>query len=214
MWKMVWLLLSAVLLTACRTIPDTIQVSDNTQLVQYQQVVSAPSDAAGKVARWGGVIANVSNQSKGTLVEMVHFPIKSYGRPQIGDQSIGRFRVHVDGFLDPLVYKAGRSITFVGDVTGTESGKIGEQEYIFPALQAKSYHLWKEIPDIEVAHIDLWPYHYGYYPWPYYPRSYVIKRNNRRHSSVGTPAPSVPSSRPMASQPSSGPKKTEHSHRK
>lgn len=186
MLKKLSLVLAVSLLSACSTTPESLVVAENTELVQYQQVVTGAEQSKGKIARWGGVIAEISNQPDATVLEMVHFPIKSYGRPISGDQSVGRFKVYVSGFLDPMVYKVGRSITFVGQVLGTEKGKVGEQDYTFPTLHADNYHLWKELPDVEVAHIEIWPHHYGYYGWygwPYHHRSYVIKRTRNSHHS-------------------------------
>ena len=78
------------------------------------------------------------------MVELVQFPLRDYGRPMVSDDSPGRFRVYVDGFLDPVLYEKGRAITFTGKVAGVEKGTVGEQAYEFPTLKAKGYHLWKK----------------------------------------------------------------------
>ena len=185
--------LIAIMLTACASVPESIQVAEDSNLVAYQQVMSNPDNTVGASARWGGVIANVENQSESTLIEMVHQNLRSSGRPIAADQSIGRFRVYVKGFLDPMIYKSGRSVTFVGQVIGTETGMVGEHQYEYPALQASSYHMWNEISQVDVTGISLWgPRWGGWYRWnswggwgmyPYHQR--VVIKNRSRGGASG-----------------------------
>lgn len=175
-------LFSLVLLTlaGCSTLPDNLKLADEQNLVNYQQVAAEPAVVTNKAARWGGVIARVENQPDTTMLEVVHYPLRSYGRPVPSDQSVGRFRVYVDGFLDPMVYEKGRSMTFAGQVLGVENGLVGEHEYVFPTLHANGYYLWKEIQQVDVHAIDLWPYFYwrGHHYSPYYTRHIYIRGNS------------------------------------
>lgn len=179
-------LTTALLLGGCVAVPDSVQVPENTPLVAYQQVVAAPDAQKDKMARWGGVIANIENKSNQTQLDVVYYPLRAYGRPIIGKESIGRFRVYVDGFLDPMVYQKGRTMTFSGNIQGIEEGLVGEHQYQYPTLQAKGYYLWEDIDRIEIETISVWPHHrygfghpfYGWSHWPFYQR-HVIKR--KRH---------------------------------
>ncbi|MDN4504361.1 Slp family lipoprotein [Alteromonadaceae bacterium BrNp21-10] len=194
MFKKILLVLSFISLTACVTVPESIQVSEGTNLVAYQQVMSDPEKTVGNHARWGGVIANVENKADSTLIEMVHHSLRSSGRPIGADESIGRFRVYVKGFLDPMIYKSGRSVTFVGSVIGTETGMVGEHQYEYPALQASSYHMWNEISQVDVTAISIWsgPRWGGWYSWnhfggwgmsPFHHRRVTIRSTEHRGSS-------------------------------
>ncbi|GAB3023055.1 Slp family lipoprotein [Bowmanella dokdonensis] len=184
-----------LLMAGCSTLPDELQVKEGTNLLSYQQVSANPQQTAGNQVRWGGVIAEVTNKQDATLVEVVHYPLRSYGRPSVSDDSMGRFRVYIDGFLDPMVFKPGRSLTITGKVLGSETDRVGEHDYVFPAIKADGYHLWREVQQVDVTTFGFgyypYPYHgwYGWHMWPYHQR--VIIRS-RTPVSVGHPSPSRP----------------------
>lgn len=179
-----------VLTGACSTVPDSVKLPEEVSPVSYQEVASDPDKSKSRMARWGGVVANIENKKDGTLLEVVHFPLRSYGRPVAYDESIGRFRVYVNGFLDPMVYQKGRMMTFAGEVIGAEEGMVGEHMYVYPTLQASGYHLWEDYDRIEVETISVWPsFHYrrGFYGrrgwfgwdiWPYHQRVIVRRRHD------------------------------------
>ena len=127
------------------------------------------------------------------MVEVVHFPLRSYGRPSTKGQSIGRFRVYVNGFLDPVVYEQGKAVTFVGEARGVENGSVGELEYVFPVMDATGYYLWKDIQQVDVSMIYMGP-HWGYgygYGFPYHTRHRVYIRSENS-SNVGSGGGSAP----------------------
>lgn len=178
MFKKITLLLSSALLTsACVHVPEKLRVSDDQLLTNFSSVKESPSKTAGQQARWGGVIANVTNYKNNTMLEIVHFDLKSSARPSVKDETKGRFRVYYDGLLDPVIYKEGRSITAIGVVKGEEAGTIGEHEYNYPVLDASYVHLWKEVKEVEVR-VNHYPHwytpSYWYYPRPYYYRTYPV----------------------------------------
>ncbi|XOV78748.1 MAG: Slp family lipoprotein [Aestuariibacter sp.] len=182
-----------LILSACSTVPDSVMLPEDVNLVSYQEVAGDPDKSTARLARWGGVIANIENQEGATLLEVVHFPLRSYGRPIPDDESIGRFRVYVNGFLDPMVYQTGRMMTFAGQVIGSEEGVVGEHQYVYPTLQADGYHLWKDYDRVEVETISVWPsFHFrhgvyghrgwfGWHAWPYHQRV-IIKRRHDHHN--------------------------------
>jgi outer membrane lipoprotein len=172
-------------LAGCSTLPEQIQLPDETNLITYQEAASKSKEVLGQKARWGGVIARIENKPNNTLIEMVYYPLRSYGRPLPSDESIGRFRVYVNGFLDPMVYKEGRTMTFTGDFVRLEKGMVGEHEYVFPTLASSGYFLWKEIQQVDVNMIHVWPYNYwrfGLYNRPFHNRP-IIRNTHRTKSS-------------------------------
>ncbi|MDN7137559.1 Slp family lipoprotein [Pseudidiomarina sp. 1ASP75-14] len=160
--------LGALTLSACSTVPDELAVAEGTNLTPYTVALESPEQVQNKPARWGGVIAEVRNTDSGTIVEVVNYDLNSYGRPAVSDNSDGRFRAKLDGFVDPMVYKKGRSITFIGIVQAPEEGKIDEFRYLFPTLDVTGKYLWKEIDKspMEVDYSSLWYRHHWYSP-PY-----------------------------------------------
>lgn len=189
-------LLVLLFVSGCSSFPDTLKVSDESQLLTYQQVSAQPQASKDKPVRWGGAIAKVENKPDFTLLEIVHYPLRSYGRPIDDDESIGRFRVKIDGFLDPMVYEKGRLVTISGQVLGTEKGLVGEHEYVFPSISSSAYHLWKKVSQTRTS-LHVWPYgYYSGFGWRYGPFGHrVILQQSITHSKaksgirrVGKPA--------------------------
>jgi len=176
------LLLSTLFISACSSIPKSLQVPENTALTNFSQVRENTSNTQGNLARWGGVIAKVVNNADNTMIEVVHFPLKSSSRPKQGNETQGRFRVYFSGLLDPVIYKEGKSITALGQVSTYEPGKIGEHEYTYPVLKASKIHLWKDIQpvDVQVTHNPFWyTPSYWHYPRAYYPRTVIVRKPSK-----------------------------------
>jgi len=182
------LLASVVFMSGCSSVPKPLQVAENTSLTSFSTVRENTSSKLGSLARWGGVIAKVTNNANNSMLEVVHFPLKSSARPKQSDKTQGRFRVYIAGLLDPIIYKEGRSITALGSVTASETGKIGEHQYIYPVLKASHIHLWKDIKqvDVSVTHNPFW-YNPPYWRDPYF--SHHPKRVVVRKKSATAPAP-------------------------
>lgn len=172
---------AALLLSACSTVPDELKVPEQTNLVNYQQALEQPQAVVGQTARWGGAIADVRNSDSGTIIEVVNFDLIHYGRPQTSDESDGRFLAVIDKFVDPLVYKKGRFITFVGQIEAPREGKIDEYKYVFPTLNVTGMKLWKEQREsnVEIDYSPLWWRHSFYGPYPYtYPAPVIIRTHD------------------------------------
>lgn len=180
----------ATTLSACANIPDKLQVADTTTLIPFDSAKAEKEANIGNSARWGGVIAKITNNADNSMLEIVNFPLSSSARPKQKDETLGRFRVYFKGLLDPIIYKVGRSITAVGTISTPEQGKIGEHEYQFPVLKAENVHLWKNIErvDINVINSGYWglPMYWGhpFYQRPYHPRPVVIRNNNSSKKST------------------------------
>jgi outer membrane lipoprotein len=193
MYKRICLALATVLIAACSTLPERIQLPEGTNLISYEDAASKSEQMLNQKARWGGVIAKIDNKAENTVLEVVYYPLKSYGRPIAGDESIGRFRVYINGFMDPMVYKVGRTMTFTGDFSGVEEGLVGEHKYVFPTLQGTGYYLWKDIQQVDVTSVHVWPYDYwsGWYPRPYY-RGIYIRSSGRSDLPAGAATKPLP----------------------
>ena len=176
-------LLVALFLFGCSTFPDKLQLDDPTQLITYEDAASKSEEVKGKMLRWGGAIAKVENKPDSTVFEMVYYPLNGYGRPISSEESMGRYRIVVSGFMDPMVYQVGRLMTFTGQLNGLEKGLVGEHEYVFPTATVEAYYLWKNVQRIDVSGVHLWPsrYWYGHYPRPYH-RSLIIRGSSENSS--------------------------------
>ena len=97
-------LLTVMLFTGCTIVPDSIDVPEGTQLVSYSKAVTSSANAQGQKARWGGMIVGVENKPNKTFIELAHFPLNHYGKPSTNGETSGRFKVQIDGFVDPIVF--------------------------------------------------------------------------------------------------------------
>ncbi|MBU2979770.1 Slp family lipoprotein [Alteromonas sp. C1M14] len=206
------------ILSGCTIVPDDIAVPEGTNLVSYNKAVTGGDAVIGKTARWGGVIVGVENKENKTLVEVVNFPLNHYGRPNTREETIGRFKVEMEGFVDPIHFEKGHAVTFVGEVRRPIAGMVGEQPYMYPRLAGENYHLWREssVNYVHPMFFDYrlgWysPYYYSFYR-PYYspfmfqtgfaPRFYYPRRavSSRSFSpAIGQPAIKRTLSRPVTS---------------
>ena len=152
-----FLIVALMMLGGCVAVPPILETPKDTVLVSYEDVVmnKAAKDAQ---ARWGGVIAQVDNNPDGSVIEMVHYPLKSNGRPNLSKASIGRFKVFVDGFIDPLVFKQERVVSVLGAVGEPVEGAVAEQVYIYPSIHATGYYLWEDIEEFDYSKVQVTPF--------------------------------------------------------
>ncbi|MFA0440226.1 hypothetical protein BCU70_09260 [Vibrio sp. 10N.286.49.C2] len=158
----------AGMLVGCSSAPTEIKVADEKQLVAYQAVVDNTAEFVGKPARWGGVVAQLSNPSpNSSVLQISQFELDSKGRPDETQQGTSRFVVKVDRFLDPSIFVQGKAMTFVGIVAGNETIKVGEQTLVLPVVKASNYYLWTEDKRIKTYYVGD-PFYDYYYDRDYY----------------------------------------------
>lgn len=134
----------AALISGCNSMPDRLAVPEQVSLLPFSDTVEVKSVVEGQQARWGGRIAQIENRSDSTVLEIVHFSLNGSGRPIESDKTLGRFRVYVDGFIDPDIYKPGRLVTVLGHVGEREQGRIGSYRFQVVTLLSKEVYLWAE----------------------------------------------------------------------
>ena len=165
--RMIFSTLAAmVFLSACASnVPVEIQ-QDVTGGASVNAVLTDFSRYEGQKVRWGGTIVGVENKVSDTWVEIVGRELGSYGRPKRGDQSLGRFLVRVEGFLEPAIYRPDRELTIYGTVESRLVRQINEHPYTYPLIKAQTHYLWDEY--------DRYNDRYAYYPYGYYPFYYGL----------------------------------------
>lgn len=109
----------------------------------FAEVQKDPTAHAGKLLMLGGMIVETKNLRQGTRIEVLQKPLDGQGRPALTDATGGRFLVLATQFLDGAVYQRGRMITVVGEVAPPQVLPLGETEYRYPVLSARSLHLWE-----------------------------------------------------------------------
>lgn len=136
---LLWLL--PLLLSACASGPkfDTAGVDP---AVTPRAVAAEPSANTGKTVLWGGVILSTRNLENRTRVEVLAYPLDSSQMPKRDRDPLGRFIVEREGFLEPASYAEGRLLTTLGTLDGTQAGKVGGSDYLYPIVDASELYLW------------------------------------------------------------------------
>jgi outer membrane lipoprotein len=145
--------------------PENREAADRN--VSFGEILANPELYVGKTFILGGIIAETANTKDGAHVELAQTPVDSFGYIANPDASEGRLIVKTRSYLDPLIFRTGRSITFAGVLTGTDKKMLGEIDYSYPVFEAKEVYLWKE--GAYYRYNYPWPAPYWYPgPYPYY----------------------------------------------
>ena len=111
--------------------------------ITFEQVLKNPDANIGKTVLLGGTIVKATNLSDGTLIEVIQQPLNTRYMPINPEASKGRFIILFKEFKDPAIYSAGRLITAVGEVIGSQTRPLGETHYQYPLISPTEYYLWK-----------------------------------------------------------------------
>ncbi|MGH8478746.1 MAG: Slp family lipoprotein [Gammaproteobacteria bacterium] len=134
-------------LGACQsTVPIEIRESpvSSPPLTEAREKVRA---FEGVRVRWGGTIVSVKNRENDTLIEILGKALGSDGEPVAADDSLGRFMIRVEGFLDPAIYRPSRDATVYGSLEKPIERAVGERPYTFPVVRSQTLYLWPDEPD-------------------------------------------------------------------
>lgn len=128
-----------------------------------------PDAYLGQHVMVGGEVLATRPAPGQTEVELLCRRLRADDSPERTDASDGRVLVRAAEFLDPAVYAAGRRVTVIGAVAGSEERKIGELPYRYPVLRAEAIQLWPRDPPRPPIY-PVYPYPWG---WPYYYPRYL-----------------------------------------
>ena len=84
----------------------------------------SPAIDQGQTVRWGEKLIETHPEAHETCFTVLGEPLRRDGRPEPerGEAHIGRLLACAPGFYDPMLYRSGREITFIGRVRGPASG--------------------------------------------------------------------------------------------
>jgi outer membrane lipoprotein len=169
-------LIAALILTACSNLPPAIEEPPPYDLA-YLQALSDINKFKNAPVRWGGKVVEVENQPTFSAIQILVYPLGSYGRPNIDENHQGRFVVKSPDFLDPAVYTKDTPITIAGTLIGDTERTIGNKTMRLPLVQAKNIHLW-QMEDygryyggyggFGYGYGGFYPYGGGFYGYPYW----------------------------------------------
>lgn len=155
-------------LVGCSNLPPAIQ--DPPPLdISYSQAQGDSAHHKNAPVRWGGVIIDVQNEQTFSRIQILSYPLNSYGRPRLDKPYVGRFLVESPEFLDPAIYTKDAEITVAGTLKGLQERNVGNKTLQLPLLQSSVIYLW---PVYAPSNFYGYPYYYGTagfgYGYPYY----------------------------------------------
>jgi outer membrane lipoprotein len=184
-----------LVISACTTVPEQIQGT-------YPEIAPARVDpgAFGSSVRWGGVILGTTNKENKTCFEILSRDLDKYLRPELEDQTAGRYIACKQGFYDPLVFSKGREVTMTGQIRNIEVKRLEEFDYSYPLLDVQNLVLWEKRRKVVVYrgfHDPwMWPSPYGRWGWgwgwghPYY-RPFPMHSSGFAETRTLLPDPSI-----------------------
>jgi outer membrane lipoprotein len=173
------LLSICLLLSACSNLPPAIEDPPLYDL-SYSEATRDIAHFKDAPVRWGGVVIDVQNEQNYSLVQILYYPLNSYGRPRLDKANEGRFLIKSPQFLDPAVYTKDTEITVAGTLKGDVERKVGNKTLRLPLISSTIVYLWPAyVPGNYYGYGGFgygypWYGYYGYYPyywggyyWPY-----------------------------------------------
>jgi outer membrane lipoprotein len=142
----IWVvILSLVAAMGCSSsmvgIPEALEPQIDKNLT-FKDVLTSPESYKGHLILLGGEILKAKRLKKGTQIELLQLPLTTDQKPTTDlTRSQGRVLVlHQE--LDPATLTPGTLVTFVGEVSGAIIEKMDEDDYRYPTLTVKHWHVW------------------------------------------------------------------------
>ena len=110
----------------------------------FSELQRNPDDHKDEVVLFGGKIIDTSVNANSSEIVVLQLPLGGGDRPQVGDQSKGRFLIRSKQLLDPALYRKGMAITVVGMLVSNETRTIDEFKYNYPVIEPMEVKLWSE----------------------------------------------------------------------
>jgi len=133
----------------------------------FKTLLAEADKYRGRTVILGGYILETRNLESETIIEVLQVPLAIGEEPGLKDSSEGRFRVYLQDFMDPEIYRKDRVITVAGEVIGSGFEEIGANQNQYLKIKNREIYLWPEYK----AHpypFPPWPYPYYWYGFPYY----------------------------------------------
>ena len=111
--------------------------------ISFHEIRQDPVLYKGKLVIIGGMIDQVRNTDRGTLLEIVERKLDYWGRPERTKKTSGRFLLEYPAHLNALLYVPGREITAAAIVHG-EAAALVDQDARIPVFLSQELKLWED----------------------------------------------------------------------
>jgi outer membrane lipoprotein len=133
-----------VFVTACTKGISKQARSQVTYSGDFSELQRNPDDYKDEIVLLGGKIIDTKVNADSSEIIVLQLPLGGGDRPDVGDQSMGRFVIRSKQLLDPALYRKGMAITVVGRLVGNETRTIDEFKYNYPVIEPMEVKLWSE----------------------------------------------------------------------
>ena len=131
--------------TGCSSSPAGIPKALEPQIdkdLTFKEVLVSPESYKGHLILLGGEILKAKRLKKWTQIELLQLPLTTDQAPTL-DRTRSQGRVIVlHREVDPATLTPGTLVTFVGEVSGSIMEKMDEDDYRYPTLTVKHWHIW------------------------------------------------------------------------
>jgi outer membrane lipoprotein len=141
MRTLLFIVLGGLTLAGCAPVLSKASLDLVDTTISYQQLKDQPEQYVGRYVVLGGIIAGVRNSRDGGALEIVQFGLDARSKPREDMTSAGRFLATSSEFLDPLVFRPGRSVSLVGQVAGEKPMELDGISYHYPVVTIKELRL-------------------------------------------------------------------------
>ncbi|MEO7859063.1 MAG: Slp family lipoprotein [Nitrospirales bacterium] len=127
-------------------IPERLENQVNHSL-KFTQIRENPEKNKGELLVVGGEVLSINRKQDTTRIEVLQLPLNDDFTPaNQRTQTQGRFIALSKGKdpLDPAVLEKGKAISIVGEIIGSETIQVGEDEKKVPVFGIKDLTIWDE----------------------------------------------------------------------
>ena len=122
----------------------------------FSALQKTPDAYKGEVIMLGGRIIEAKTSSPLSELFVLQLALTASGRPDISDQSGGRFIVQSKQLFDPAIYQKDILLTVVGTLKGSKVLPIGGFKYAYPLVEPIEIKLWpKEMQTRPMIHFGI-----------------------------------------------------------
>lgn len=133
-----------LLVVACTKGISKQSRSQVTYTGDFAELQRNPDDYKDEIVLLGGKIIDTRVNANSSEIVALQLPLGGGDRPEVGDQSKGRFLIRSKQLLDPALYGKGMAITAVGRLVGNETRTIDKFKFNYPVIEPMEVKLWSE----------------------------------------------------------------------
>lgn len=131
------------LLGGCAHVMSDAGLKHVDRSVAYSDLKRNPEALVGKRILVGGVIAGTKSSDDVIMLEVTQLELFNNGVPNESSPSGGRFLAVSGELIDPVIYRAGKLVTIIGEIRGKQVHKLEGADYTYPLISVKELRTFR-----------------------------------------------------------------------